>query len=94
MEVIMPVRRQMTYLGEDRVCLGDQGWGKTIQINYKINFIQNSCLTQTLYILDSQSANFKIFECSSEVHQIHFVIYENTSHFTFKVCIDLQYNDA
>ena len=33
LEVIMPVRRQITYLGEDRVCLGDQGLRKTIQIN-------------------------------------------------------------
>ena len=42
----------------------------------------------------SQSANFKIFESSSEIHQIPHVIYETTSQFSFKVCINLQYNDA
>ena len=54
-------------------------------------------LAQTLYTLDkkvSQITNFKTFECSSEVQQIPDVIYENTSHFAFKVCIYLQYNDA
>ena len=53
-------------------------------------------LAQTLYTLDkkvSQSAHFKIFDCSSEVHQITPVIYENKSLF-FKVLIDLQYNNA
>ena len=29
----------MTYLGEERFCLGGQGLG--IQINYKVNFIQD-----------------------------------------------------
>ena len=40
----------------------------------------------TFYTLDkkvSQSANFKIFECSSEVHQIPHDIYEITIHFSF-----------
>ena len=35
--------RQITYLGKGRVSLGDQGLGETIQINYKMNFIQDSC---------------------------------------------------
>ena len=34
---------QMTYLGEGRVWLGDKGYGETIKINYKMNFVQNSC---------------------------------------------------
>ena len=42
----------------------------------------------------SQNANFKIFECSGEVDQISHVIYETTTHFSFKVLIDLQYNYA
>ena len=33
---------QMTYLGEERVCLGDHELGKTVQINYKMNFIQDN----------------------------------------------------
>ena len=33
----------MTYLGEGRVCLRDQGKCETTQVNYKINFIQDSC---------------------------------------------------
>ena len=32
----------MTYLGEERVCLGDHELGKTVQINYKMNFIQDN----------------------------------------------------
>ena len=31
----------MTCLGEGRVCLGDQGYGEIIQINYKMTFIQD-----------------------------------------------------
>ena len=34
---------QMTYLGEGRVCLGDQGYGETIQTDYRMNFIQGCC---------------------------------------------------
>ena len=33
----------MTYLGEGRVSLGDQGQGEIIQINFKMNFIIDSC---------------------------------------------------
>ena len=32
---------------------------------------------------DSQSANFKIFECPDEVHKISHVIYETTNLFFF-----------
>ena len=32
----------MTYLGEGKVYLGDKGYGESIQINYKTNFIQES----------------------------------------------------
>ena len=39
---------------------------------------------------NSQSANYKIFECSSDVNQIYYVIYETKSYFSFKVCIELQ----
>ena len=35
---------------ERRVCLGEQGWGETIQINYKINFIQDSCQRFSLHL--------------------------------------------
>ena len=30
----------MTYLGKGRVCTGEQGYGETSQIDYKMNFIQ------------------------------------------------------
>ena len=33
---------QINYPREGKVCLGDHGQGKTIQINYKLNFIQES----------------------------------------------------
>ena len=49
LEVALPGRRQMTYLGEGRVWLGDQGYGETIQINYKMNFIQDSCQRFSLH---------------------------------------------
>ena len=42
----------------------------------------------------TQSTLLTIFEWSSVVHQIPFVIYENTCHFSFKFWIDLQYNNA
>ena len=42
----------------------------------------------------SESTNFKIFECFVKIHQIPRVIYETKSHFSFKVCIGLQYIDA
>ena len=50
-------------------------------------------IPQTLYNLDkkvSQSEIFNIFECSGEVHQI----YLTTSHFSFKVFVDFQCNNA
>ena len=39
LEVVLPGRRQMTYLEEERVCLGDRRKGDNIQINYKMTFI-------------------------------------------------------
>ena len=44
--------------------------------------------SSALYTLDkkvSQSANFKIFESSREVHQIPHIIYETKSRFSFNV---------
>ena len=40
---------QMNYLGDGRICLEDQRSRKTIQINYKINFIQCSCQIVSLH---------------------------------------------
>ena len=39
----------MTYLGKGKVCLGNQGYRKTIQINYKMNFVQDSCQRFSLH---------------------------------------------
>ena len=50
--------------------------------------------SSALYILQkkvSQNSSFKIFECSSEVHQIPHVINATTLHFSFKACTNLQY---
>ena len=33
----------MSYFEEGSVCQSDQGQEETIQINYKMNFIQDSC---------------------------------------------------
>ena len=42
LEVVLPGREANNLLGERRVCLWGQGKGEPIQINYKINFIQES----------------------------------------------------
>ena len=59
---------------------------KTRQISYVI--------FQTMDNKVYQSANFKIFECSGEIHQIPHVINETTIHFSVKVYINVQYNSA
>ena len=59
---------------------------KTRQISYVI--------FQTMDNKVYQSANFKIFECSGEIHQITHVINETTIHFSVKVYINVQYNSA
>ena len=42
LEVVLPGREANDLLGERRVCLEGEGKGEPIQINYKINFIQDS----------------------------------------------------
>ena len=42
LEVVLPSRGQMTYLGEVWVCLGAWNVRGIIQVNYKMNFIQDS----------------------------------------------------
>ena len=42
LEIVQPGREQLVYLGDGGVYLGDLVLGKTIQINYKRNFIRDS----------------------------------------------------
>ena len=61
--------------------------------NYNLFFTtQFHCifLFQTLNTLDKKSLKMNILKFSSAPH----AIYERTNHFSFKVCINLQYNDT
>ena len=57
LEIVLPGRGQMTYLGEGKVCLGGQRYGQTIQINSKMNFIQDSCQVFPLQF----KSNYKVY---------------------------------
>ena len=41
LKIVQPVRGQLTYLGEEKVCLEKWGQGNTIKIRYKMNFVQD-----------------------------------------------------
>ena len=42
LEFILPGRGQMNYFAERRACLSNQGYEKTIPINYKMDLIQDT----------------------------------------------------
>ena len=61
LEVVLPGRGKVTYLGEGKVCLGDQGQGETMQINYE-QFNQDR-LTKTVVKNFSYTLRVPTIDC-------------------------------
>ena len=59
---------QMTYLGEGRVCLGDQGYGETIQTDYRMNFIQGCCQRFSLHFNSTLHWLLQVYCITQKIH--------------------------
>ena len=67
-----------------------------VKIHQILVVFENDFYSNFIYLEQKSisKCNFKSFECFCEFRQIRYVIYHTTSHFSFKVCIDLQYDEA
>ena len=57
-----------THLAVERVCLGDQGKGKIIKINYEKNFIHNSCQKCSLHFKSSLHWLLQVYCITRKMH--------------------------
>ena len=57
-----------THLAVERVCLGDQGKGKIIKINYEKNFIHTSCQKCSLHFKSSLHWLLQVYCITRKMH--------------------------